>query len=60
MVVGGEDLLLWGDPCTQSGVAAGTLAVSAGLIPVWWVSSNADWLGWESLCAVVALRLCFG
>lgn len=60
MVVGGDDLLLWGDPCTQGGVAAGALVASAGLIPLWWVPSNAGRSGWEYVWAVEALWLFVG
>lgn len=41
VVVGGDYL-----PLTQSGVAAGALAVSAGLSPVLWEPSNAGRSGW--------------
>lgn len=44
--IGGDDLFLWDDPCTQSGVAAGALVVSAGLIPVWQIPPNAGRSGW--------------
>lgn len=46
VVIWGSELLLRGDLCTQSGVAAGALVVSAGWIPLRWVPSSAGRSGW--------------